>query len=65
MSTIKNTPNMLVSVAEAARILGIGRTNLYNRINSREIEAIRIGGRRLVKLASIEAFIDRVSGESQ
>jgi excisionase family DNA binding protein len=53
--------NRLVSVAEAAHILGIGRTNLYSRINAKEIDAIRIGGRRLVKLASINAFIDRAS----
>lgn len=53
--------NRLVSVSEAAHILGIGRTNLYSRINSKQIDAIRIGGRRLVKLASIEAFIDQAS----
>lgn len=56
--------NRLVSVTEAAHILGIGRTNLYSRINAKQIEAIRIGGRRLVKLASIEAFIDQASQQN-
>lgn len=58
-----NSDNQLISINETARLLGIGRTNVYNRINSSEIDAVRIGGRRLIKLASVQAFIDRLSGD--
>lgn len=62
-ATKKEYTKLLVSVSEAADMLGIGRTNLYHRINSKEIEAVKIGGRRLVKLASIEEFVDRASND--
>lgn len=54
--------HQLISINEVTRLLGIGRSNVYNRINKNEIEAVRIGNRRLVKLSSVEAFIDRASG---
>jgi excisionase family DNA binding protein len=52
---------LLVSVNEAVRLIGIGRTALYEYINSNELDTVRIGGRRLIKLSSIDDFIDRMS----
>ncbi len=52
----------LCSISEAACMLGVGRTKLYEMIAKRELVSIRIGTRRLVKIDSIEALIDRATG---
>lgn len=52
----------LCSVSDAARMLGIGRTKLYDMIAKGEIMSMQIGTRRLVKVASIQALIERLTG---
>ena len=52
----------LCSIAEAAKALGVGRTKTYEMLKDRELESIQIGTRRLVKLDSIKAFIERATG---
>ena len=51
----------LVSVKDAAALLGIGRTKLYELINSREIDSVKIGTRTLIKQASLR----RLTGGNQ
>jgi excisionase family DNA binding protein len=46
-----------VSVAEAMRLLGVGRTKLYDLINSQQIRVVKIGRRTLISMASIRALI--------
>jgi excisionase family DNA binding protein len=53
---------LLCPVSEAARLLAVGRTKTYEMLASGELESIRIGTRRLVKMDSIQAFIDRATG---
>jgi excisionase family DNA binding protein len=55
---------LLVSVNAAARLLSLGRSSIYNLMASTDIETVKIGNRRLIKLESIEALIDRNSGKS-
>lgn len=45
---------LAVSPAEAARMLGIGRTHLYDLIGSGAIRSVRLGNRRLITVAAIE-----------
>lgn len=51
---------LCVRVDNAMRILGIGRTKLYELIATGELETIHIGRRTLVLQASIEAMIQRL-----
>lgn len=46
-------------INEAAQAIGIGRTKIYQLINSGDLEAVRIGRRTLVKTSSIEALIQK------
>jgi excisionase family DNA binding protein len=48
---------MLLSVDEAATVLGIGRTNVYALINRDELKSVKVGGRRLIPRAALEAFV--------
>lgn len=49
---------LAVSVNEAARILGIGRTSLYSMIREGRVEALKLGRRTLIKTASLRRVID-------
>lgn len=44
---------ILCSQAEAGRMLAIGKTKLGELISSGQIETVRIGTRRLVKISSL------------
>ena len=49
---------LAVSPAEAARLIGIGRTKLYQALGSSALPSFRIGTRRLIKLADLEAWLE-------
>lgn len=48
----------LCSVNEAAKLLGVGRTKIYDMLAKGQILSMRIGSRRLVKMDSIKALIE-------
>jgi excisionase family DNA binding protein len=47
-----------VSINEAARALGLGRTSIYALINEGRLEARKLGRRTLVTTESIRALIE-------
>lgn len=48
-----------VRVREACRLTGIGRSKLYELIDSGEINVIKIGRITLVPMSSLRALIER------
>lgn len=54
---------VLCSIADAARILGIGKTKTYELISEEVLECVTIGARRLVKVSSINKLVDDGSAE--
>jgi excisionase family DNA binding protein len=53
---------LCVRVNVAARMLGLGRTKLYELIGNGEVEVIKVGKATLVKTASLNAMIERRRG---
>lgn len=53
---------ILCSVNDAAQMLGIGRTKLYEMLSTGQLASMQIGTRRLVKVESIKALIERATG---
>jgi excisionase family DNA binding protein len=47
-----------ISVEDGARAIGIGRTALYELINSGQIATLRIGRRRLIPIVEIDKFLE-------
>jgi predicted DNA-binding transcriptional regulator AlpA len=45
--------------------MGMGRTSVYGLINDGSLKSVKIGSRRLVRIDSIAAFIDRMSGDQR
>lgn len=53
------------TVEEAARLLGISRTLAYRLVQSGQLPSFKVGKRRLVPVAGVEAFIaDQLSSAS-
>lgn len=50
---------LLVSVVEAAHILGIGREATYTLVREGRLRALWIGRRRVIPRTEIDAFIER------
>jgi excisionase family DNA binding protein len=54
-----------VRVSTAMRLLGIGKTKLYELVATGDLETIRIGRRTLIMQASIDAFVARLREAAQ
>ena len=46
-----------VSVADACRAIGLGRTKFYELIDSNQVETVKLGTRTLVKYDSLKRLI--------
>lgn len=55
---------LCVRVDHAIRMLGIGKTKLYELIGAGELEMIRIGRRTLIVQASIDSLVERLRSET-
>jgi len=52
--------SLMVSVEQAAFILGIGRTRTFELVMSQTITSVKIGRRRLIVRRSLEEFVQRL-----
>lgn len=48
--------SLLVSIPDAAKALGLGRSKLYELIAEGRLESVTIGRRRLVRTESVRAL---------
>lgn len=53
-------PRLLVSVPEAGRLLGIGRTRAFRLVNANYLISVKIGRSRLVLMSSIHALLSEL-----
>ncbi|SQD94582.1 DNA binding domain, excisionase family [Parafrankia sp. Ea1.12] len=56
---------LLLTVDEAAALLGIGRSTVYDLIRGRRLESVRIGRARRVPRTAVLAYIDRLRGDGE
>ena len=54
---------LLLTVDEACQLLRIGRWMLYRLIQTRRLETVKIGRRRLIPADALRAFLDRARAE--
>jgi len=59
-----NLPKLLYGVSEAALILSIGRTRLYELMNSGELPSVKAGSSRLIPADALAAYVDRLTGHA-
>ena len=54
------TDELLVTVREAGRRLGVGRSTAYKLLRRRAFLSVLIGSSRRIAVADLEAFIERL-----
>ena len=50
---------LAVGTTEAARLLGVSRPTLYQLLNRADFPSFRVGGRGLISVSGLQAWIDR------
>lgn len=50
--------NRLLSIGEAAAVLGVGRTALYQELTTGRLRSFKVGRRRLIPTSAIDAYIE-------
>lgn len=58
-SSTEASERLSVSVEEAAEMLSIGRSSVFNLLNDGLLASLKIGKRRLIPVAELRAFLDR------
>ena len=49
--------SLFLSLRETCRLLGVGRSKLYELVGSGKIKTIKIGARRLIARDELERFV--------
>ena len=49
---------LFISVAEACRALGLGKTTIYSLINDKRLDARKLGRRTLITIASVRCLLE-------
>ena len=58
--TLRTSDRMLLTVAEAAERLGIGRSTMYVLIADGQIDTVRVGRLRRIEPEALSAYISRM-----
>lgn len=52
---------LLLSPEEAAEVLGVGRSRVYDLMRRRELLSVRIGKSRRVPVAAVQLYVERLT----
>jgi len=52
---------LLLSPEEAAEMLGVGRSRVYDLMRTRQLQSVLIGKSRRVPVAAVHAFVARLT----
>jgi len=53
---------LLYKICDAARLLAVGESAIYELIAQGELESVKIGASRRITRAGIEAYVRRIAG---
>jgi len=57
--TVESDDRLLLTVAEAAHRLGIGRTLMYELLGSGEVDSVHVGRLHKVPADALTTYVDR------
>ena len=63
-ATENELPVLLVRPEDAARVLGVGRTKVYELIRPGALRSVRVGGLRRVPVAALNEYVTRLEEEA-
>lgn len=56
---------LLLTVEEAARELGIGRTRMFDLIKARSVDSVKVGRARRVPAAALTEYVEKLRAEQR
>ena len=56
---------LLITIEDAARRLGIGRTTLYQQLRRGMLPSVQVGRCRRIAISDLDGFIDRLRQPAQ
>ncbi|CAM5741964.1 hypothetical protein MAUB1S_02966 [Mycolicibacterium aubagnense] len=57
-------PARLLTIPEAQKALGVGRSTIYKLIDQGEFVRVNIGTRALITATSLDAYVARLTGDA-
>lgn len=55
----ENLTPIAVSIADGAKLIGVGRSRLYLEIRAKNLPTYKVGGRRLVRPGDLSAWLEK------
>ena len=55
---------LLVSIADATRVIGVGKSKFYEIIAKRELSVIKLGRKSLIAVDDLRACVARLKSET-
>jgi excisionase family DNA binding protein len=62
--TTPSTTKLLLSVEEAADLLGVSRSTMYDLMRTRAVGSVRIGRCRRISLDALRVYVDRLLAQT-
>lgn len=56
---------LLLTVDQVCELVGSGRTRVYEWITSGQLESVKLGSSRRVRLAALVAFVEALSNDTE
>lgn len=63
MNQIYQAPALALGIDQAARVIGVARSMLYEIVARGEIESFKLGRRRLILVKTLDAYINKMAKE--
>lgn len=53
---------LALNVTEAAKLMGVSRTTMYQIMRMKDFPAVHLGGRILISRAGLQRWLDKLTG---
>lgn len=63
MTQAATIPALALGIDEAARVIGVARSMMYEIVARGEIESFKLGRRRLILTKELDTYINRIARE--
>ena len=63
-ATTADAPDRLYGIPEAAAVLGIGRSAIYDELAAGRLRSVKVGRRRLIPAGAIGQYIEQASARA-
>ena len=63
VTPLDRSDDLLLSIKDAAKRLNIGRTLMYQLVNSGQVESVHIGKLHRVPVAALIRYVDRLTAQ--